>query len=181
MMKVGSAPCSALDTGNGPGRAGVFLRLVAATAVVVLGAACTEGYPSEDAPFVHPFDLTQAQRLAAMNRIGQDAHQHLRWRYHLEPGCVLVVKAHQPDEPTRKLSLPLLDATVNNGSDDMNRTFNVLLQPANPANEPAPLVLAAHRRPDALRMRSLLQSMQFSCRSEMNAVGLHRTGPRSNT
>jgi hypothetical protein len=47
--------------------------LLAAVAVMSL-AACSDGYPTEDAPQIDPAGMTQAQLLAALNAMGKEPH-----------------------------------------------------------------------------------------------------------
>ena len=49
-------------------------RLVFAALMVMVGAACMDGYPTHDVPTMDPLDMTQHQRLAQMNLLGGDAH-----------------------------------------------------------------------------------------------------------
>ncbi len=74
---------------------------------VALVAACSQGYPSDNAPIASPFDMNQAQRIAALNVVGSEADDARRWRYTLEEGCVLAVRQHEGWWRQSSIQVPL--------------------------------------------------------------------------
>ena len=63
-----------------------------ALAAALAGVACSEGYPADDLASVSPFEMTQGQRITALNEVGAQAQKKVKWRYALESACILKVK-----------------------------------------------------------------------------------------
>ena len=72
-MKLHPPPCFHLPyvCRNGPLQQ---WRLAFAMLAVVVGIACTDGYPTNDAPAIVLLNMTQLQRLAEMNTQGSYSH-----------------------------------------------------------------------------------------------------------
>lgn len=73
---------------NQPGFAGRFSLFVC---IVVLSAACADGYPDDSESVLMPAEMTQSQRVQQMNQIGQQAYLGTRWRYKLTELCDLEI------------------------------------------------------------------------------------------
>ncbi|UXH76616.1 hypothetical protein [Roseateles amylovorans] len=84
-----------------PARALATIAAIALTSVLAMGlTGCSEGYPAEDLAQLSPFDMSNAQRLRALNEISTQAHRSERARFVLEPDCRLVV-ARESKSKTR--------------------------------------------------------------------------------
>ncbi len=125
---------------RGASRWGGLGALMVGAALTLACAGCSDGYPSEDLAQLSPFDMSNAQRLRALNEISRQAHRSERSQFELGPGCQLTVvhpsKAHlrgeRRDRPSRAYLLRrAMDAGVVFNEDD--RTFEVhLLASADP-------------------------------------------------
>ena len=133
--------------------------LLAAT--IVLGAACTDGYPKDDEPILSPFEMDQSQLIDAMNQVGKNAFGGFNWDYDLKDGCVLAVSTQAEGKP-RNLDVPLLGRIVDLQSRPDSEAYEVSLLPGPGAPDIASL-LETGSRMDAMRMRLLTQGMQIDC------------------
>ena len=144
---------------------------VAAMLSLLALSAC-DGYPTHDAPPIRPFDMTQPERVAALNDIGAQPRTNGRWRYALAHGCILEIGVRQNGKPAQAFSVPLLwgwDVALRR--DTPQDAYAVQLLPAS-TPESAPLaVLESGRRIDALIVHSLLRAMQIDCQNEAAAAG----------
>jgi hypothetical protein len=142
-------------------------RLAFALVAVAAGAACMDGYPTQDVPLADPFEMTQAQRLAHMNALGEVAHPERRWSYGLQPGCVLRIDVDGEQGPRPPLEIPLLGAAVHVAADKADGTFDVDVaavlagQIVRPAS-----VLEAADWAQAGWMQLLLRVVQKTCATE---------------
>ena len=57
--------------------------------VVALCAGCVDSYPTQDVVTVSPYEMTQAQRIEALNVLGARAGTEGRWRYAVDEAHVL--------------------------------------------------------------------------------------------
>lgn len=135
-------------------------RIAFAAAAMALGAACLDGYPTQDAPLSDPFEMTQTQRLAHMNVLGSQAHPERRWSYGLMPGCVLRIDVDGPNGPRPPLAIPLLGAAVQVAADKADGTFDVDVARG---LAPAASVLEAADWGQAGWMQLLLRVVQKGC------------------
>lgn len=141
-------------------------RLVFATLAVAVGAACTDGYPTQDAPAIDLLDMTQNQRLAQMNELGSDSHPDRRWSYDLLPGCVLRIDFDGKAGPRAAVDIPLLGATVKVATDKADDTFDVEIKPQNPAAQGEITVLEAQEWAHAIGMSRILRVVEKGCADE---------------
>jgi hypothetical protein len=150
-----------------PAQALPHWRLAFAALAMVVGTACMDGYPTEDAPHIDPFALTQHQRLAHMNALGDNAHPDRKWNYDLLPGCVLRIDLDGPAGPRAAWDIPLLGATVKVATNKADATFDVEIQPASPSTTPpiptATTVLEAREWANAIGMSKLLRVVEKGC------------------
>lgn len=65
--------------------------LACTLAVAALLSACAEGYPSRDEGMYLHFEMSEAEALTALNRVGAREHLSQTWRYDLKDGCMLQV------------------------------------------------------------------------------------------
>lgn len=103
-------------------------RALACGALAALLAGCTQGYPGDDAPHVSPFDMSNAERLAALNRLAQQAHPDRRWRYTMTAPCELDVEVRGKGVQATRTALTLVRA-MDAGLvfDKENQAFRVVL------------------------------------------------------
>lgn len=138
-------------------------RLVFAMSAVFLGAACMDGYPQHDIPAMDPLDMTQDQRLASMNAIGEEAHPERQWSYDLLPGCVLRIDVDGAAGPHPAIDIPLLGASVKVATNKTDETFDVEVKPARPAAQGETTVLAAQEWAQAIGMAGILRMVEKGC------------------
>lgn len=148
---------------NGPLQHG---WLAFAVLAVLVGAACTDGYPTQDAPAIDLLDMTQHQRLAQMNALGSDAHPDRRWSYDLLPGCVLRIDFDGKAGPRAAMDIPLLGATVKVATDKADGTFDVEVKTTNPAAQGEITVLEAQEWAQAIGMSRILRVVEKGCADE---------------
>jgi hypothetical protein len=147
-----------------PPTLGPLARRVALAGSLLLAMACTDGYPTDDEPLLSPADMTQTQRLAAMNDIGSAEHLERRWEYQLVERCVLSIMAQGANAAQQLLlQLPLTSVGFTLHTDVADKTHDVSANPVgNLSAEPSP-VLEGGQWVEAVQMRSLLQHLQMGC------------------
>lgn len=135
------------------------LRL-SAVALLVAGTACSDGYPTQPQAPVSSHALGQDERLAAMNRLGKDAHPEHRWRYGLASACELHVTVSGARRASHRVKLD--GAVVGQASDRTLATFLITVAPASPPAEPVQ-VFETPRWTDSVEMFSHLRLQQRDC------------------
>ena len=138
-------------------------RLLFAVLAVTVGAACMEGYPTQDIPAADPLDMTQDQRLKPMNTLGGQAHPDRRWSYDLLPGCILRIDFDGKDGPRPSIDVPLLGAVVRLATDKADDTFDVAARPISPASSSKVTILEAQDWAHAIGMARLLRVVEKGC------------------
>lgn len=139
------------------------LRPGTAAGVIVLTAAC-DGYPTKDVQVVNPLEMSQAERIEAMNQLGREAQQRGSWRFRLEPGCVLKASVRRRGEGEQSYSIPLQASAVETRFDKDSGMYEVRVQ-HEAASDAAPLpVLETPRWTDSVEMTSLVRALQRGCR-----------------
>jgi hypothetical protein len=131
-----------------------------ALASTILLGACTDGYPSGDAPLFEPSRMTQAQLLEELNELGAEPMLDKRWRYTLEAGCELRISVRKGQPPERRVPLVGTGVDVRSARD---RT-EVLLLPPSGDESAAVVVLETRRWTDTVSARLLLTHLEMSCR-----------------
>jgi hypothetical protein len=110
-------------------RADALLRLLLAAVLLLALTACKRGYPEADKPRASPFDMSNRERLAALNDVGETAHPDRRWVYSMERTCELGVeyrrKGSRATHTTSKL-VRAMDADL--AFDKQDRTYDVVLR-----------------------------------------------------
>ncbi|RZJ16224.1 MAG: hypothetical protein EOO54_17380 [Haliea sp.] len=129
---------------------------------IVASAACTDGYPKEDEPFLNPFDMDRAQLIDAMNDIGHDAFAGFSWRYRLLDECVLAISRRAAGRIQDSFEVPLQGRVVDLQAHAAGDGYAVGVVPA-AGESPVAALLETSSRMDALRMRLLTQGMQIDC------------------
>ena len=144
-------------------------RIGFACGALLLGAACMDGYPTEDALILSPFNMTQTQRLVAMNAIGDDAHAKRSWSYKLLPGCLLRIDVDGELGPRPAFEVPLLGSVIEIARDRAGNTFNVAVADPGDSPQAATAVLESQDWALASRTQLLLRVLQRGC---TDAAGL---------
>jgi len=134
--------------------------------VLALAAGCVDGYPTQDEPIRNADQMAPAELLATLNDLGGAEHQEARWRYQLEPGCVLAVSARRDGE-RQSWGVPLGGTVPVARQDKAREVYQVHAQPAlpgMPAGTPtAVLVFETPRLIDSALARSVLFHLARSC------------------
>lgn len=145
-------------------------RVAFAALAVAVGTACMDGYPTQDAPAIDPFAMTQHQRLAHMNALGDSAHSNRKWSYDLLLGCVLRIDVDGPAGPRAAWDIPLLGASVKVATNKTDATFDVEIKPPSPAAPTVTTVLEAQEWVHAIGMSRTLRVVEKGCANEQHAV-----------
>ena len=131
-----------------------------AAGLLVVGTACSDGYPKQDQVTISPHSMTQAQRLEAMNRLGKEVHPDRRWRYGLASSCVLEVRV--TGDKRASSSVALRGAAVARTFDREAATYSIAVTLADPA-VPAVPVLEGASWTASVEMLSHLQMQLRDC------------------
>ncbi|QPF74126.1 hypothetical protein G8A07_15190 [Roseateles sp. DAIF2] len=128
---------------------------------------CADGYPDQDAALISPFDMSQSQRLAALNGLGREARGERRgWHYALESGCRLRTELRQRGEDKQTGRHALVSAMeVLLQFDKAARRYELFLTAD--ASEAAPRLARLYdsaRWTDAVQARLLLRLLIRDCR-----------------
>jgi hypothetical protein len=142
-----------------------LLRVVVVSTMAVLCSACLKGYPQNEVPVLSPNEMTQVQRIEALNQIGQLHYLDRKWSYRLNGACELRVTegAWLSKEHSPWLSLP--SAKISMSYDKTDKTHDVLLQyPQVGRLSPSKISLIEGANwADAVHLMSLAQHAQQKC------------------
>lgn len=147
-----------------------FQRLVLASCTILFLSACLDGYPTEDEVGLTAIEMSQPQRLVAMNELGQEAHPDLTWLYRAMPGCSLQWTVHRADAGKETVHLPMSGVGIDLSFDKVDRIYSVQVRPAEAAGLNELTVLQSTHWIDAIEMRLLLRWFQISCAASSTAV-----------
>ena len=147
--------------------------------VLLLCSGCVDGYPRHHAVDVPPGDMTQAQRIEAMNQLGKESNPDGPWHYNLLPHCTLEVMARRSGKPRLSSKLPVRDAIIAVDFDREDETFEVRVRPQEGLNQLGVSVLDSPRWIDAVVMRSLLDRVRQGCSQRAPASEQRPTAGRS--
>lgn len=141
-----------------------FERLVLLVCAILFFSACTDGYPTEEEFALDPVEMNQAQRLKAMNRLGQQAHPEFTWLYRLMPDCRLQWTVEGGDAGKETFDLPAWGADVSVIFDRADQIYGVQARPtvASDAKENTTLLLSK-KWVDALALSQLVRLFQAGC------------------
>lgn len=139
--------------------------------VLVVGASgiplagCIEGYPNNVAPVIPVENMSQQQRIAALNEAGNLHYLEDRWRYKLNKQCELRVTSGEWWSKGHSDWIPLNDVRIVRGFDRSDKTHDILLETAQARStrtEPLALLAGANWA-DAVHVLSLAQHIQQDC------------------
>ncbi|WP_043818834.1 hypothetical protein [Rubrivivax gelatinosus] len=139
-----------------PARTSAALALVFA----VVFAACTDGYPSSDAPVPDPHRLDQTRRLQLLNEAAAAAASEIDWRFELTPECLLRAERRGLLSVQELFVLPLAGSELLLRAHDGARRFEIVAQGG---DGDAQRVFATRGRVDALRAELLLKLLRRDC------------------
>ena len=122
-----------------------------------------EGYPKDDVLILNPFNMTQTERLVAMNTIGDQAHAERSWNYALLPGCMLHIDVDGEQGPRSALKVALLGSAIEIARDRVDDTFNVAVAEPGDSDPAAEFVLESQDWALASRTQLLLRVLQRGC------------------
>jgi hypothetical protein len=138
-------------------------KLLLLAAVVPLGMACTEGYPKRDVETLHPLDMSNTQRVEAMNRLGKEAVPDRTWAYALQSNCVLRVTTGKPGQDRVSVTVPLKGATGQTSFDRERKLYGFSLKVSDTQAPEGVLLLESRSWSDTVEMNSLLKALQLGC------------------
>jgi hypothetical protein len=127
--------------------------------------ACSEGYPAKDAPLLNPFDMSNAQRLAALNQLGATAHKDRRWSFETAGGCRLEMQYKRKGARAVNQGVELhRSMTVELAFDERDGTFDLhMLAGAEPHAPRVATLLESARWTHAVQAELLLQLLVRDC------------------
>lgn len=126
-------------------------------------AACSDGYPTEDAPHTDPAHMSQVQLLAALNALGKEPHLGKRWRYALQAQCELEVSVRDGETTRRRVALEGAEVGIRS----VDGTTQIRLVPSSGGESHAVIVLETRRWSDMVRARALLTHLEVRCANPM--------------
>lgn len=141
-------------------------RFLAAAALALALAACTDGYPNTDAPTPDLIRLDQPGRLQALNEAAAAAASDVDWRFRLRPDCTLHAERRRLFGVDELFVLPLSGADPQLRASDGARRFELV---ATAADGRELSVFATRSRVDALRAELALKLLRRDCRPEGRA------------
>ncbi len=144
-----------------PAKAAVILALALAM------QACSEGYPADDAPLLNPFDMSNAQRLAALNQLGATAHKDRRWSFEMTGGCRLELQYKRKGARVVKHRIELRRSMkLDVAFDEPDGTFDVhAMAGAEPHAPRVATLLESAKWTHAVQAELLLQLLVRDCSS----------------
>lgn len=141
-----------------------FARLIGAFAVVLLLAACADGYPAEDHPRTAAMSVNDHMR--ALNRHLDAQVGNARDAFELASPCMLVLHDASPGKPTRRQPIDLRTLAVELRADKEAGRYAVALLHGAEAPPRAREGFDVEGWVDAVAFRSHLQQLQISCIDE---------------
>jgi hypothetical protein len=150
---------------TGTGKAPVRRSAVLLCLLAFLGAACSDGYPTEDVPATSPSEMTRSELLEKMNSLGDQPGLDRRWRYDLSPSCQLTVTATAGGifGSSQSVVAPLEHADITMRFDDTDEKFDVRVVPAPAPSALEVSVLEGGGWPVALQMKASLEHLRMHC------------------
>lgn len=102
--------------------------LCIAVLCIAIASGCSDGYPGESAELVSPFDMSNEERLVALNALGKESHPERRWRFELSDDCHLRIAHKRSGARKTAQSIALQPAmSVRVVHDEADASFDVRL------------------------------------------------------
>ena len=133
-------------------------------AVAASCAGCVESYPTQDVVTVSPYEMTQAQRVEALNLLGAHGRDRTRWRFAIDSKCVLSISHPQAGAGWGTTNHRLDKASIESRFDKMEDVHYVELS-SESAAAPIPVLTGADRLA-ALQGSLLLKLLKRDCRGD---------------
>lgn len=131
--------------------------------VIVLLAGCADGYPTDDDGLMLHHGMSESEAVQAMNQVGDADHLDRRWRYALEPGCLLEVETRRLFLIRASMSVILLGTEAVATRDATTGEYSVAVRPRAGASSRKTTVLEGADWTDAGEMRWLLNHVASRC------------------
>lgn len=133
--------------------------------LAVLGVACTDGYPTKDAPTISPSDMTRSELLDKMNWLGDRPTLDRRWQYELSPSCQLTATTTTGRIfGSRRTLVAALDrAEIEMRFDDADEKFDVYVRAVGNPSVLGVAVLEGSVWAEAIQMKSALEHLRQQC------------------
>lgn len=137
----------------------------AVAGLATLLVACSDGYPSADAPRLQPRLMSAGELVDALNELGARRHLEQRWRYKLLADCRLEVSVQHGLRRRSVEQVLLSGADVRVQFDPDARVYDVRVQPSveETADESGVSALKTTRWSDNVQVQSLLQHLVQAC------------------
>ncbi|MCW5636942.1 MAG: hypothetical protein KIT17_26665 [Rubrivivax sp.] len=135
-------------------------RSVAGPSLAAAVVACSEGYPTADAPAFDPHGMTQGERLRTLNEVARSAEPGVRWRYSLQQGCLLHAERRARGEGTHTVVVALAQARTRLHVSEAERDFDVVVLRD---GGDTTTVFESRRHIDALRAELLIKLIRRDC------------------
>lgn len=120
-------------------------------------------YPTEDEVSITPLEMSQAQRLQAMNQLGQEAHPELTWLYRAMPGCSLQWTAQGGDAGKETAQVPLWGAGIDLRLNKVDQVYGVQVRPAGASDFDELTIMLSKNWVQAIEMSHLVRWFQIGC------------------
>lgn len=131
-----------------------------------LVAACSEGYPTADAPPFEPSRMSQTERVRHLNELGESADAGGRWRYALDETCVLRVERKARWRRGVDTEVAPRTAMIGTRYDGATETYRVL---AGRSRTEAASLFQSKVRLDAMRAELLPAHVRSGCLAATDA------------
>lgn len=140
-----------------------FQRLVLASCATLFLSACLDGYPTEDEVGLTAIEMSQPQRLEAMNELGQEAHPDLTWLYRAMPDCRLQWTVQGGDAGKETAQVPLWGAAIDLRRDKIDQVYGVQVRPAGASDLDELTLMLSKNWMQAIEMSQLVRWFQIGC------------------
>lgn len=108
-------------------------------------------------------DMTQAERLQAMNQLGQEAHREFTWHYRALPDCRLQWTVQVGNAGQEFAQVPLRGAGVNLRFDKADQVYGVQVRPSGASSLNALTLMLSKSWAQAIEMSHLVRWFQIGC------------------
>ncbi|MDN3544192.1 hypothetical protein QWZ02_06995 [Kinneretia asaccharophila] len=127
--------------------------------------ACSDGYPAEDLPPLSPFDMSNLQRLTALNQLGATAHRDRQWSFEQVSGCRLELQYKRKGVRAVKQAIELeRSIRLDVAFDEPDGTFDVHVMAGDEPNAPpVATLLESAKWTHAVQAELLLQLLARDC------------------
>jgi len=140
-----------------------FQRLALASCATLFLSACLDGYPTEDEVGLTAVEMSQPQRLEAMNELGQEAHPDLTWLYRAMPDCRLQWTVQGGDAGKETAQVPLWGAAIDLRRDKIDQAYGVQVRPAGASDLDELTLMLSKNWMQAIEMSQLVRWFQIGC------------------